>query len=71
MSAGQRMHGPAASAPAVTNLVATCKVCHTSWQVWGNPPTNTKGCPFCDATDLAIGVHDETPRYTDTLVRGI
>ena len=67
----QRMHGPADSAPAVTNLVATCKVCRATWQVWGNPPTNTHGCPFCDAPERAITIADEKPRYTGTLVHGV
>ena len=50
-------YGPAASARKTTELYAECQVCHTQWQVWGDPPTNTKGCSFCDAPENAILIH--------------
>lgn len=64
-----RMHGPATSAPAVTCLVALCKVCGQQWQVHGDPPTNTAGCAFCDAPAAAIQVLSERPGYEGEVVR--
>ena len=63
------MHGPSTSAPAVTNLYAKCKVCGAQWQVWGDPPTNTAGCAFCDAPDEAISVLSERPGFEGQVVR--
>ena len=52
-------YGPAATARQTTELYAECQVCHQQWQVWGDPPTNTKGCSFCDAPEDAILIHSE------------
>jgi hypothetical protein len=64
-----RMHGPSDGAPAVTSLYARCKVCGTQWQVWGDPPTNTEGCAFCDAPAEAITVLSERQVFDGLVVR--
>lgn len=58
------MHGPSASMGTATGLYAVCKVCGCQWQVWGDPPTNTKGCAFCNAPESAITVHSEKADYS-------
>lgn len=62
MPENTRIHGPSSSAPRTTELVARCQVCGVQWQVWGDPPTNTKGCAFCGAPEKAITVISEAAR---------
>jgi hypothetical protein len=57
-------HGPSASAPSVTYLVAKCRVCKVQWQVQSDNLDDTKGCSFCDAPASAIAVISEAPDYT-------
>ena len=48
------MHGPADSAPSVSNIVAHCNVCGVTWAVGGDFDTSTRGCAFCDAPAEAL-----------------
>lgn len=57
------MHGPSASAPVVTDLVAHCKVCGAQWQVKSNKGEDAEGCAFCDAPAEAIYIVSEAPGY--------
>jgi hypothetical protein len=56
------MHGPAASAPVVSNKYCTCKVCHAQWQLQMGSEDNP-GCNFCGAPPLAVTVHSEAPTF--------
>lgn len=64
MTYSTTIHGPAADAPAVTNKVASCKVCGSQWQVrsFASPPTDAQGCPLCHADDSAITISQEDER---------
>lgn len=51
------IHKPYSEAPTVTGEYATCGVCHTQWQVRGEP--DKQGCRFCGSDDRAITVSRE------------
>lgn len=57
------MHGPAASAPQVSNKVAKCQVCRfeRAIQTMEEPYTELAGCPFCGAPASAQTLLDESP----------
>lgn len=52
--ASTTMHGPADSAPSVSNIVARCNVCGVTWAVCGDFDTRARGCAFCDAPAEAL-----------------
>ena len=65
------VHGPADSAPTVSNKVAICNVCGVQWQLKGTKEDNAKGCAFCgapaakeSARGSAITIINEAPDYS-------
>lgn len=60
------MHGPAATAPTVSNKVAQCLVCRFQRAIMTmeEPYTEMQGCPFCDAPASAQILLDESPDYS-------
>ena len=58
------IHGPAADARATTGEVARCSVCNTEWQIRSFEREDAKGCPFCQADERAITIHDESNEST-------
>jgi len=64
------IHGPSGDARETTGEVARCSVCDTEWQVRSFDRTDAKGCPFCQAGEKAISIHDESPTFGGaTIVR--
>ena len=55
------VHGPADSAPTVSERFAVCQVCHCQWQIQSTTPPydDAKGCAFCDAPADAITIINE------------
>jgi hypothetical protein len=54
-----KIHGPADSAPSVSNIIAHCKVCGVEWAVSGDFNNNVRGCAFCDAPAEALSYTQE------------
>ncbi len=62
-------HGPAATAPSVTNLVAKCAVCGCQWQVRSPNRDDARACGFCGAPESAISIISERPDYSQGRTR--
>lgn len=63
-----QIYGPSASAPAVTNKVAHCKLCGVQWQVRSQNGEDAKGCAFCGAPESAITIVSEAPDYSGAII---
>lgn len=63
-------HGPAATAPTTTGLVAICDVCHVQWQVQGPNNEDAKSCDFCGAGGGAITIVNENANHPETNIVG-
>ena len=61
------VHGPAASAPGVTDKVCHCQVCGVEWASRGD--ADQEGCSFCNAPAIAITVVSEAPDSSGEIVR--
>ena len=64
------IYGPSATARAVTNKVAHCKVCGVQWQVRSEAGSDAKGCAFCGAPESAITIESEAPDSSGAVVSG-
>ncbi len=63
------IHGPAATAPAVTHRYAVCEVCGCQWQVRSEVDADAQGCSFCNAAADQVSVRSEAPGYQGSVIR--